>query len=242
MLLPNKMKTAFVTGATGGIGEAVVRVLCENGYKVAIGYCKSVVKAHSLAEANSCVAVFCDQRNADSVNTAVQTVTDLFGGLHLLVNCAGISEWGLFDSMTDETWQNLRSVNLDGVVYACRAVVPVMVRQKCGAIVNIGSVWGETGASCEVAYSACKAGVSGLTKALAKELAPSGITVNCVAPGAVETAMMQRFSQEEITALCEEIPLGRMAKPEEIADAVAFLANAPYVTGQILGVNGGLYI
>ncbi len=237
----NKMKTALVLGATGGIGEAVVRRLCRDGYKVAISYCKSEAKAHSLVNANACV-VFCDQRSADSVNTAVRTVADRFGGLHLLVNCAGISEWGLFDSMTDETWQNLRSVNLDGVVYACRAAVPIMVRQKCGCIVNIGSVWGETGASCEVAYSACKAGVSGLTKALAKELAPSGITVNCVAPGAVETAMMQRFSEEEITALCEEIPLGRMAKPEEIADAVAFLANAPYITGQILGVNGGLYI
>ncbi|MBR6780856.1 MAG: SDR family oxidoreductase, partial [Clostridia bacterium] len=139
-------------------------------------------------------------------------------------------------------WQNLRSVNLDGVVYSCRAAVPHMIRQKSGSIVNIGSVWGETGASCEAAYSACKAGVSGLTKALAKELAPSGITVNCVAPGAVQTSMMQRFSADEISALCEEIPLGRLAQPSEIAQAVLFLSRASYITGQILGINGGLYI
>lgn len=235
-------KSAFVIGGTGGIGEAVVRALFKAGYQTAIGYCNSQAKALSLAEECSCAAVFCDQRAPDSVRKAVQSVADLFGSLHLLVNCAGISEWGLFDSMSDSTWQNLRAINLDGVVYACRAAVPVMVRQKCGAIVNIGSVWGETGASCEVAYSACKAGVSGLTKALAKELAPSGITVNCVAPGAVNTPMMSRFSASETAALCEDIPVGRLAEPSEIAQAVLFLAEAKYITGQILGVNGGLYI
>lgn len=236
------MKTALVLGGTGGIGEAVVRTLCNAGYRTAVGYCHSEEKAKILSETLGVLPVFCDQRNSESVQTAVLTVAETFGSLHLLVNCAGVSEWGLFDSMSDQMWNDLRAVNLDGVVYSCRSAVPIMVRQKYGAIVNIGSVWGETGASCEVAYSACKAGVSGLTKALAKELAPSGITVNCVAPGAVETAMMQRFAQAEIDALCEEIPVGRMAKPAEVADAVLFLANAPYITGQILGVNGGLYI
>lgn len=236
------MKTAFVTGGTGGIGEAVVRLLCKNGWQVAFGFCNSAQKAKAMQQELSAFAVCCDQRDPDSMKQAVETAVSQLGSLQLLVNCAGISEWGLFDSMSDEAWQNLRSVNLDGVVYACRAAVPFMVRQKCGAIVNIGSVWGETGASCEVAYSACKAGVSGLTKALAKELAPSGITVNCVAPGAVQTAMMQRFSQAEIDALCEEIPVGRLALPSEIAEAVLFLSDAPYITGQILGVNGGLYI
>lgn len=238
----NKMKTALVFGATGGIGEAVVRRLHRDGYKTALGYCRSEEKAKALAEELSAFCVYCNQSDPAGVNQAVQTVYAQFGSLDLLVNCAGVSEWGLFDMLSDEAWQHLRGVNLDGTLYACRAVVPLMVRQKSGCIVNMGSVWGETGASCEVAYSACKAGVSGLTKALAKELAPSGITVNCVAPGAVETAMMRRFSEAEIDALCEEIPLGRMAKPEEVADAVAFLANAPYITGQILGVNGGLYI
>lgn len=241
-MLLNKMKTALVFGATGGIGEAVVRRLHRDGYKTAIGYCRSEEKAKALAAELSAFCVQCDQSDPASVNNAVQAVYEQFGSLDLLVNCAGISEWGLFDMLSDEAWQRLRGVNFDGVVFACRAAVPLMVRQKSGSIVNIGSVWGETGASCEVAYSACKAGISGLTKALAKELAPSGITVNCVAPGAVQTAMMNRFSQQEITALCEEIPLGRMANPAEIADAVAFLANARYITGQILGVNGGLYI
>lgn len=241
-MLSNKMKTALVFGATGGIGEAVVRRLCRDGYNTAIGYCRSEAKARKLAEEHSALCVFCDQSDPGSVNEAVQSVYAQFGSVDLLVNCAGISEWGLFDTLSDETWQRLRGINLDGVVYACRAVAPLMIRQKSGAIVNIGSVWGETGASCEVAYSACKAGVSGLTKALAKELAPSGITVNCVAPGAVKTAMMNRFSETEIAALCEEIPLGRLAFPEEIAEAVAFLADAKYITGQILGVNGGLHI
>lgn len=242
MLLPNKMKTALVFGATGGIGEAVVRRLHRDGYKTAIGYCNSEEKAKTLADEISALCVYCNQSDPASVNTAVKTVYEQFGSLDLLVNCAGVSEWGLFDMLSDEAWQHLRGVNFDGVVYACRAVVPFMVRQKNGSIVNIGSVWGETGASCEVAYSACKAGVAGLTKALAKELAPSGITVNCVSPGAVQTAMMNRFSEAEITALCEEIPLGRLASPAEIADVVAFLAEARYITGQILGVNGGLYI
>ncbi len=242
MLFPNKMKTALVFGATGGIGEAVVRRLHRDGYKIAIGYCRSEEKAKMLAEELSACCVCCNLSDPTSVTHAVQAVFVQYGALDLLVNCAGVSEWGLFDMISDEAWQHLRGVNFDGVVYACRAAVPLMVRQKSGSIVNIGSVWGETGASCEVAYSACKAGVSGLTKALAKELAPSGITVNCVAPGAVETAMMHRFSEAEINALCEEIPLGRMAKPEEVADAVSFFANAPYITGQILGVNGGLYI
>ncbi len=236
------MKTAFVTGGTGGIGEAVVRALHKDGYQTAVTYCRSEEKAKALSAELGVLPVPCDTSDPDSVREAVKTVARTFGTIGLLVNCAGVSEWGLFDTLSDATWQKLRGVNLDGVVYACRETVPYMIKQKHGAIVNIGSVWGETGASCEVAYSACKAGVSGLTKALAKELAPCGITVNCVSPGAVDTAMMQRFSIAEINALCEEIPLGRLAEPYEIAQAVLFLSQAPYITGQILGINGGMYI
>ena len=236
------MKTALVFGGTGGIGEAVVRTLCGSDFSVAFTFCRSVEKSIVLQREASAVPVFCNMTQPQSIQTAVDMAAEKLGSLQLLVNCAGISEWGLFDELTDETWQRLRTVNLDGVVFACRAAVPYMLRRHTGSIVNIGSVWGEAGASCEVAYSACKAGVSGLTKALAKELAPSGITVNCVAPGAVETAMMSRFSAEEIAALCEDIPAGRLARPQEIADAVLFLANAPYITGQVLGVNGGLYM
>lgn len=236
------MKTAFITGGSGGIGTAVVRAFRQVGYQVVFTYCRSREQAQALADEQGAQAVFCELSDSESVGKAVQTAVDAYGVPDVLVNCAGISEWGLFDSISDAQWEKIRSVNLDGVFYACRAIVPYMLRRKKGSIVNIGSVWGETGASCEVAYSATKAGVSGLTKALAKELAPSGICVNCVAPGAVKTAMMQRFSDEEIAALCEEIPVGRLAEPCEIAQAVLFLAEAPYITGQCLGINGGLYI
>ncbi|MBQ6865183.1 MAG: 3-oxoacyl-ACP reductase FabG [Clostridia bacterium] len=236
------MRTAFVTGGSGGIGQAVVRALCDAGYNVTFTYCRSAEKAASFARSVYARAVFCDLTDSGCVNAVAQAFVQQCGAPDVLVNCAGISEWGLFDMVSDEQWNRLRGTNLDGVFYVCRAFVPFMLGKKSGSIVNIGSVWGETGASCEVAYSATKAGVSGLTKALAKELAPSGITVNCVAPGAVKTSMMDRFSETEIKELCEEIPVGRLAEPAEIAQAVLFLANAPYITGQCLGVNGGLYI
>ena len=236
------MKTALVIGGSGGIGEAVVRTLCADGYGVVFTYCSADRKARELSLETGAQALCCTLADARAASLAVAESVKLLGSLYLLVNCAGVSEWGLFDSITDAQWENMRGVNLDGVFYACRAAVPHMLHQKSGSIINIGSVWGETGASCEVAYSATKAGVIGLTKALAKELAPSGITVNCVSPGAVETPMMARFSAEEIAALCEEIPVGRMAKPSEIADAVLFLARSAYITGQVLAVNGGLYI
>ncbi len=236
------MKNVLITGGSGGIGKEIVRAFCKAGYTVAFTYCNAEQSAKELEKECSAFAVYCDLADSTSVNRALQTVTDAIGAPDVLVNCAGVSEWGLFDTLSDAQWTRLSGINLDGVFYMCRAVVPHMIRKKSGSIVNIGSVWGETGASCEVAYSATKAGVIGLTKALAKELAASGITVNCVSPGAVKTAMMERFSETEIDQLCEEIPLGRLAEPAEIAEAVLFIAQARYITGQCLGINGGLYI
>ena len=241
------MKTALVTGGAGDIGSAVVRALYAAGYATAIGYNGSGDRAQALAtelsaSGGAAWALHCDVSDAAAAKQAVETVAQRSGKIDLLVNCAGVSHWGLFDETTDEAWKAVTGVDLDGVFYMARAVVPHMLHAKSGAIVNIGSIWGDTGGSCEVAYSAAKAGVAGLTKALAKELAPSGITVNCVSPGAVDTKMLARFTPAEKSALCEEIPLGRLGTPAEIAEAVLFLAQAAYITGQVLAVNGGMYI
>ncbi len=166
------------------------------------------------------------------------------GSVDVLVNNAGISSQKLFTDITDDEWKRTIGVNLDGVFYCCRNALPYMIRQKSGAIINIGSMWGEVGASCEVHYSASKAGVIGLTKALAKEVAPSGVRVNCIAPGVVMTDMMSDFDDTTIEELKDETPLGRLGTPEDIAAAVLFLASddASFITGQTLGVNGGFII
>ena len=161
-----------------------------------------------------------------------------------MVNNAGISEQKLFTDITDSDWEQMLAVHLNGAFYMTRALVPAMVHRKYGRIINIASMWGETGGSCEVHYSAAKAGLIGLTKALAKELAPSGITVNAVSPGAVETDMMRALGEEVCKSVAEETPVGRLAHPQEIADAICFLASekAAYITGQVLSVNGGAVI
>ena len=167
-----------------------------------------------------------------------------FGRIDVLVNNAGVSQQKLFTDITDEDWQEMISTNLTGVFNTCREGAKYMISQKSGSIVNISSMWGQVGASCEVHYSASKAGVIGLTKALAKELAPSNIRVNCVCPGVVMTDMMKDFSDEDISCLTEETPLMRLGSPKNIADAVAFLCSdrADFITGQVLGVNGGFVI
>lgn len=239
-------KTAFVTGGAKGIGAAVVKKLCEDGFTVAVGYCKSEQRAQAFCSelALSGYDVFpvsCDVSDAVCVRAAVAYITERTGGISVLVNNSGVSLWGLFDTTTDAQWDEVIGINLRGTFNCCREVLPLMLKEKYGRIINISSVWGQTGASCEAVYSASKAGVIGLTKALAKEYALSGITVNCVSPGVIDTDMMKRFSEEEKSQICEEIPAGRMGTPEEAAFAVSFFADerASYVTGQILGVNGG---
>lgn len=240
------MKTALVTGGAKGIGAAIVRKLCLDGFSVALDYNLSEERALSLSsdlvsEDFDVFALKCDVSSSSEVSKMIDIVKDRWGKIDVLVNNAGVELWGLFDEVSDTEWQKLIGANLTGAFNCCRAVLPSMINRKYGRIVNIASIWGQAGASCEVAYSASKAGIIGLTKALAKEAALSGITVNCVSPGAIKTDMMKRYTEQEIADFCEEIPVGFLGKPEDVAEAVAFFASEKnsYITGQVLGVNGG---
>lgn len=242
-------RVAVVTGGASGIGEAAVRTLCADGLSVVINYNSSEAKAEALASELSfkgydVLPIKADVSSSQEVNQMFEKISREVGIPYILVNNSGIAQQKLFTDITDDDWNKMIGVNLTGVFNCCRAALPFMIRQKAGRIINISSMWGQVGASCEVHYSAAKAGVIGLTKALAQEVAPSGITVNCIAPGAVDTRMMSSFSQEDIAALCEDIPLMRLGRPEEIAAAVSFLVsdNADYITGQVLGVNGGMVV
>lgn len=234
------MKKALVTGGSGGIGEAVCEVLADEGYYVYIGYSSSREKAEILAEKIGGEPLKIDVSNNESINSAVKNA----GEIDLLVNNAGISEIDLFTSISAEKSSRIMAVNLVGAMELTRKILPAMINRKSGCIINISSMWGEVGASCEVDYSASKAGLIGFTKALAKEVAPSGIRVNCVSPGFIMTEMNSRFSAEDLELIREDIPLGIFGEPRHIADAVAFLASekAEYITGQIIGVNGGMII
>ena len=234
------MKKALVTGGSGGIGEAVCRTLAEDGYFVYIAYSSSEEKARKLAAEIGGEAVGFDVADSAAIKKAAADI----GALDLLVNNAGISEIDLFTSISEEKSSRIMSVNLMGAMNCARCVLPDMIHRKSGCIINISSMWGQCGASCEVDYSASKAGLIGFTKALAKETAPSGIRVNCVSPGFIMTEMNSRFSQEDLELIREDIPLGIFGEPRHVADAVSFLASdrAEYITGQILAVNGGMVI
>ena len=241
-------RVAVITGASGGIGTAIARRLAAEGWRVVLGCCHSVQKAEALCRelriAGGEAAVFQADITCEEAGALIRYAVEQYGHLDLLVNNAGIAQIKLFTEITPEDWRRMFAVNVDGMYHCCRAAVPQMVRQHSGRIVNVSSIWGLCGASCEVHYSAAKAAVIGFTKALAKELAPSGITVNCVAPGAIDTEMNAHLSAQERRMLKEEIPMGRMGTPEEAAAAVAFLAgeDARYMTGQVLSPNGGIVI
>lgn len=234
------MKKALVTGGSGGIGAAVCEVLANEEYYVYIGYSSSREKAEILAEKIGGESLKIDLSDNESINSAVK----IAGEIDLLVNNAGISEIDLFTSISAEKSSRIMNVNLVGAMELTRKILPAMINRKSGCIINISSMWGEVGASCEVDYSASKAGLIGFTKALAKEVAPSGIRVNCVSPGFIMTEMNSRFSAEDLELIREDIPLGIFGEPRHIADTVAFLASekAEYITGQIIGVNGGMII
>ena len=236
------MSTVFVTGGSRGIGAAVVRALAQE-HNVAFTYHSSEARARALEEElrdfGGVKAFFCDVSDPASVSAAERAVRERFGGADMLVNCAGVSSRGLLQDVTEEEWRRLFAVNCDGAFYVTKAFLPHMISKKKGSIVNVSSVWGVRGGAFEAAYSASKAALIGMTLALAKEVAPSGITVNALAPGAVATDMMKCYSPEELAALEEDIPLGRMATPEEIALAVRFLLTHGYITGQVLTVDGG---
>ncbi|MBR5202201.1 MAG: 3-oxoacyl-ACP reductase FabG [Clostridia bacterium] len=240
------IKIAFITGGAKGIGSAIVKRFIKDGYKVAFTYNNSEEKALALANelGENCKAYKLDITDSNAVNTVIADVEKTFGEIYVLVNNAGVAEQTLFTDITDEMWHKMIEANLSGAFYCSRAVLKYMINRKCGKIINISSIWGETGGSCEVHYSSAKAGLIGMTKALAKEVGLSGITVNCVSPGVILTDMTSHFDKETMNELKEETPLNKIGKPEDVAGAVAFLASADadFITGQSLAVNGGMNI
>ena len=244
-------QNVFITGGSRGIGAAAVLAFAQNGDNVAFVWHSSRQAAEEvlrtaarLAPEGRFLALRADVSDSAAVTAAVRDAEEALGHLDVLVCNAGIAQQKLFTDLTDEDWRRVMSVDLDGAFYSCRAVLPGMIRRKYGRILLVSSMWGQTGASCEVHYSAAKAGVIGLAKALAKEEAPSGITVNCVAPGVIDTDMMAAFSAEDRAALADETPVGRLGSAGEIARTLMFLASpdAGYITGQVIGQNGGLVI
>lgn len=242
-------KTALITGASRGIGRACAEELCRRGFSVAINYIHSHQPAQTLADslnaAGGRAAAFCaDVADEGAVNEMVQAVREQLGKISLLVNNAGIAGQKLFCDITPKEWRRMFDVTVTGSYHCCRAVLPRMIREKEGRIINISSVWGLVGASCEVHYSAAKAALIGLTRALAKEVGPSGICVNCIAPGVIQTDMCQALPAKALAALAEETPLGRLGTPQDVARAVAFLAGegGDFITGQVLSPNGGFVI
>ena len=244
------MRYVLITGASGGIGAAIAEAFARAGYGLVLHYHKGEDRVAALAARLAgaygipALPLCADLSDTEAVNALFARAVEEYGFIDTLVNNAGIAAQKLFTDLTDEDWQAMIDVNLSGTFRTCRAALPEMIRQKRGTIINISSMWGQVGASCEVAYSAAKAGVIGLTKALAKEVAPSGITVNCIAPGAIRTPMLDCFTEEDLAALAEETPVGRIGTPEDVAAACVFLASegAQFITGQVLGVNGGFVI
>lgn len=241
------MKNALVTGASGGIGRAVALELALRGWGVALQYRRNRQSAQEVAEeilrmGGSAKAYQADLTDEAQVEALFEAAQADFGFLEGLVNNAGSAWKGLFTDMTLEDWRGVMDADLTSVFLCCRQALPPMIRRKRGSIVNVSSMWGQVGASCEAAYSAAKAGVIGLTKALAKEEGPSGVRVNCLAPGVIDTPMNGDLSPADLDMLREETPLERIGTPEETAEAVAFLLEQEFLTGQVLGLNGGLVI
>ncbi|MBP3559843.1 MAG: 3-oxoacyl-ACP reductase FabG [Clostridia bacterium] len=244
----NNKKTALVTGGAKGIGSAICRALAIDGYKIAINYNSSQTEAVDLKNELSAITeveIFkADVSDSKQVKEMFSVIEKVFGGVDVLVNNAGIAGQMLFTDITDEMWQKMINVNLSSAFYCCREALKFMINKKSGRIINIASMWGETGASMEVHYSASKAGLIGLTKALAKEVGLSGVTVNAVSPGVIMTDMMNSFSEADIAVLKDETPLNSLGTAENVADAVSFLASekADFITGQVISVNGGFVI
>lgn len=240
---------ALVTGASGGIGRAIALKLAADGYAIAV-HCYSneqkaqAVREDILAMGGRAEVFVCDITDADAVDFMVNEICRTLGCVTVLVNNAGVAQQKLFTDLSVEEWHRMMAVHADGAFYTCRAVLPDMIRAHSGSIVNISSMWGQTGGSCEVHYSAAKAALIGLTKALAKEVGPAGIRVNCVAPGVIQTEMLADISRETLNDLEEETPLCRLGTPADVAAAVSFLVSegAAFITGQVLAPNGGIVI
>lgn len=243
--MPSNGRTVLISGGDRGIGAAAARAFYAAGYRVAVLYHTHAEAAAALEkELPGCTVVQCDVASRASCELAFHAVEQAMGRVDVLVSNAGIAQQKLFTDITPDEWQHMLDVNLTGAFNLCQLALPGMIRRKNGRILTVSSMWGQTGGSCEVHYSAAKAGLIGLTKALAKEEGPSGITVNCVAPGVIDTDMMAAFTAEDKAALAEETPVGRLGTADEVAKLLVFLAgeDAGYITGQVFGVNGGLVI
>ena len=238
-------KSILITGSSRGIGRACAKAYAKAGYHVFLNCVHQVERLEELAheilsDGSSCTAVPGDVSNPDEVRKIFQIIEKECGGVDILINNAGIAWFGLLTDMTDNDWDKILATNLSSVFYCSRAAIPYMVSKKCGKILNISSMWGTIGASCEVAYSASKGAVNSFTKALAKEVAPSGISVNAIACGTIDTSMNACFSAEERADLESEIPCGRYGTPVETAElAYAIVSQSPYLTGQIITLDGG---
>ena len=238
-------RCVLISGGDRGIGAAAAQAFYAAGYRVAVLYHQNAEAAARLEKAlPGCTVVQCDVASRASCELAFHTVEQALGHVDVLVCNAGIAQQKLFTDITPEEWQRMLDVNLSGAFHLCQLALPGMIHRKAGRILTVSSMWGQTGGSCEVHYSAAKAGLIGLTKALAKEEGPSGVTVNCVAPGVIDTDMMAAFTAEDKAALAEETPVGRLGSAAEVAALLVYLAgeNAGYITGQVFGVNGGLVI
>lgn len=242
-------KVALVTGASRGIGRATAEAFARAGYQVAANYCRSKEQIEQFSaqmEREGCavIPVQADVSDPEQVERMVQTVQQQFGHIDVLVCNAGIARQGLLTDFSPADWRQMMAVNLDGTFYCCRSVLPGMIRRQSGCIITTSSIWGITGASCEVPYSAAKAGIIGLTRALAKEVGPSGIRVNCIAPGVIDTEMNGNLTPEVMAQLREETPLGTIGTPKQVADLALYLAGegASFLTGQVISPNGGFLI
>ncbi|MBQ9392861.1 MAG: 3-oxoacyl-ACP reductase FabG [Oscillospiraceae bacterium] len=242
-------KIALVTGSSRGIGRAVASALARAGWAVCVNYrvredCARSLVSELTAAGCRAMAVQADVSDRAQVNEMVRRVEESFGPVSLLVNNAGVAGQSLFQDVSDEMWRRYFSVNVDGAFHTIQAVLPPMLHAHEGCIVNISSIWGQRGASCEVTYSATKAALIGLTRSLASELAPTHIRVNCVAPGVIRTDMLDALPPEVLPQLAQETPMGRLGTPEDVARAVLFLsgAEADFITGQVLTVDGGFIL
>ncbi|MBQ8207904.1 MAG: 3-oxoacyl-ACP reductase FabG [Clostridia bacterium] len=237
-------KKILITGGSRGIGAALVRKFISEGDRVAFIYRNRHEDAEKLSKDTGALAFCADLSAASECIKAVNTVSEHLGGIDVLINNAGIAQFSLFTDISDEDWNSMIAINLSAAFFCSRECAKQMISKKQGRIINISSMWGITGASCEVHYSASKAGLIGMTKALAKELGPSNITVNCICPGVIETEMNAHLSANDLSALAEETPLCRLGKPEEVADLAFYLASdsASFITGQIISADGGFAV